>query len=181
MVQLANGKAEDEPPMHEEVREYLRKLLACGDFSTSDRNRRFLSYVVEETLAGRGSRIKAYTIAVAAFDRGEDFDPLTDPIVRIEASRLRRSLEPYYLTAGKADRIRIEIPKGSYIATFACADPEQAVESGCTPQAASDMPAELGLPCRKWSKDRVRIGPLSKGEFDAASETYAGADHRQAA
>ena len=43
-------------------------------------------------LEGRADRIKAYNIALAAFDRTEDFDPLTDPIVRIEASRLRRSL-----------------------------------------------------------------------------------------
>jgi TolB-like protein len=113
-------KADLDPcsPSPDEVRGYLRALLAGGEFNTSERNRRFLTYVVEETLQGRASRIKAYNIALAAFDRTEDFDPLTDPIVRIEASRLRRSLEHYYLTVGNADRIRIDIPKGSYAATF---------------------------------------------------------------
>jgi TolB-like protein len=105
-------------PSDEEVREQLRQMLGCSEFNTSDRNRRFLSYVIEETLAGRSDRIKAYNIAVTAFDRSEDFDPLTDPIVRIEATRLRRAVEHYYLTAGKVDRIRIDMPKGSYVATF---------------------------------------------------------------
>jgi adenylate cyclase len=105
-------------PTAEEVKPYLRELLGRGAFSASERHRRFLSYVVQETLEGRANRIKAYNIALAAFDRMEDFDPLTDPIVRIEAARLRRSLQHYYLTAGQADRIRIDIPKGSYAATF---------------------------------------------------------------
>ena len=100
------------------VREHLLLLLAHKAFDASKRNRRFLTYVVDEALAGRGDRIKAYNIALAAFDRASDFDPLTDPIVRIEAGRLRRSLELYYLTAGRADRIRIDVPKGSYVPTF---------------------------------------------------------------
>ncbi len=104
----------------DEVLTYLRELLEREEFSASERNRRFLSYVVQETVEGRGDRIKAYNIALAAFDRAENFDPLTDPIVRIEAGRLRRSLEHYYLTAGQTDRIRINIPKGSYAASFLC-------------------------------------------------------------
>jgi adenylate cyclase len=131
MVQLADKKADHQPFADKEIREYLQKLLACSDFDASARNKRFLSYVVEETLSGRAKGIKAYNIALAAFDRGEDFDPTTDPIVRIEASRLRRSLEHYYLTTGKADQIRIDIPKGSYIASFTSgnAHKEQSVAS----------------------------------------------------
>src|SRR5215510_12185037 len=117
-------------PASDEVKSYLRTLLGRSEFGASERNRRFLSYVVKETLEGRADRIKAYNIALAAFDRTEDFDPLTDPIVRIEAGRLRRSLAHYYLTAGKSDRIRIEIPKGSYSATFGWADEEQAPPHG---------------------------------------------------
>jgi adenylate cyclase len=111
-------QTKDNGPSAKDVLAYLHELLQQSAFSASERNRRFLSYVVEETLQGRADRIKAYNIALAAFDRTAEFDPLTDPIVRIEASRLRRSLEHYYLTAGCADRIRIAIPKGSYAATF---------------------------------------------------------------
>ncbi len=102
----------------EAVRAQVARILASADFDASERNRRFLSYVVEQTLAGRGDRIKAYGIAVAVFDRDDSFDPQSDPIVRIEASRLRRSLERYYLLAGQGDPIRIEIPKGGYVPAF---------------------------------------------------------------
>jgi adenylate cyclase len=115
---------EDNAPIEEEVRLELQKMLASKDFDSSSRNRRFLTFVVEETLAGRGNRIKAYNVALAVFDRPSDFDPLTDPIVRIEASRLRRSIEHYYFTGGLADPVRIAIPKGSYVATFAYANPD---------------------------------------------------------
>jgi len=105
-------------PSDEEVEAQLRLLLGRDDFRASERNRRFLSYVVAETLGGRAARLKAYNIALAVFDRAHDFDPVTDPIVRIEGSRLRRALDRYYSTAGKSDRIRIDMPKGSYSVTF---------------------------------------------------------------
>lgn len=93
----------------------LQRILDSKEFDASDRNRRFLRYVVEEMVAGRSQRVKAYSIATSVFGRNESFDPQADPIVRIEASRLRRSLDRFYLTAGRADPIRITIPKGSYV------------------------------------------------------------------
>ncbi len=175
MVRVANREADSQPPSHEEVREHLQKVLACGDFNTSDRNRRFLSYVVEETLAGRGSRLKAYNIALAALDRGEDFDPLTDPIVRIEASRLRRSLEHYYLTAGKADRIRIDIPKGSYIAVFTRADPEATPSPDeQTPRAALDTPVEPARPPRPSHPRDKRLVPLTAAVLTLVAVVWLG-------
>ncbi|QCO03659.1 hypothetical protein D3867_16610 (plasmid) [Azospirillum argentinense] len=88
--------------------------MASDHFDASDRNRRFLRYVVEECLDGRAQQIKAYCIAVSVFNREPSFDPQSDPIVRLEAGRLRRSLEHYYLTAGREDPIRIVVPKGGY-------------------------------------------------------------------
>jgi adenylate cyclase len=96
----------------------LQRVVVSRDFMPSERKRRFLKYVVQETLAGRADRIKAYTIAVDVFDRDPSFDPLADPVVRIEAGRLRRCLEHYYLAEGTADRIRITIPKGGYVPQF---------------------------------------------------------------
>jgi adenylate cyclase len=109
-----------------EIREELDRILASADFDASERNRRFLRHVVEETLAGRADRIKGYSVATAVFDRDASFDPQIDPIVRIEASRLRRSLDHYYLTGGHDDAIRVSIPKGGYVPTFSAreaADP----------------------------------------------------------
>ena len=100
------------------VRAQLMKVLDSADFDASERNRSFLGYVVEEALSGRTARIKAYTIATSVFGRGADFDPQLDSIVRIEAGRLRRSLDNYYLREGADDPVRIVIPKGTYVPTF---------------------------------------------------------------
>ena len=158
--------AEDNIPTEVEVRLELQKMLASKDFDTSSRNCRFLAFVVEETLASRGNRIKAYNVALAVFDRSSDFDPLTDPIVRIEASRLRRSIEHYYLTGGLADRVRIAMPKGSYVATFAYANPDDPglpVPEAITPidveePAAEDITATV-VPVIEFRKPiRSQIG-----------------------
>ena len=102
----------------EDCRAQLALILNSADFDATGREHRFLSHVVEEALAGRGDRIKAYSIAVEVFGRDLSFDPQTDPIVRIEAGHLRRALERYYLTAGQADPILITVPKGGYVPTF---------------------------------------------------------------
>lgn len=105
------------------VRAELWRVVASPDFGASERNCKFLSHVVEETLARRADRIKAYAIATTVFGRDERFDPQLDSIVRIEAGRLRRSLERYYLTAGRDDPVRIEIPRGSYVPVFTSPPP----------------------------------------------------------
>lgn len=96
------------------VRAQLHTILSSPDFIVPARLRAFLTFVVEECLAGRGDRIKAFSIATHVFGRDDDFDVLNDPVVRIEAGRLRRALERYYLLSGRHDPIIIDIPKGSY-------------------------------------------------------------------
>jgi hypothetical protein len=90
------------------VRRELEQVLASPDFVASDRLRKFLRFVVEEALAGRGDRLHAYPIALEVLGRDASFDPQTDPVVRMEAGRLRRRLERYYLEAGQSDPVRIE-------------------------------------------------------------------------
>ncbi|HET6520672.1 MAG TPA: hypothetical protein VFG47_12770 [Geminicoccaceae bacterium] len=107
-----------EGPAPEAVRAELKRILASTEFSVSDRLRGFLRFVVDETLAGRAGRIKAFTVAVEVFGRGDGFDPQTDPVVRLEAARLRRALDHYYLVAGRDDPVRIDIPRGGYVPTF---------------------------------------------------------------
>ena len=105
------------------VRRALERILVSPGFDASARNRRFLEHIVEETLAGRADRLKGLTIAIDVFGRDATIDPQHDPVVRIEAAKLRRSLERYYLTAGQEDPIRIDIPKGTYVPTFERRDP----------------------------------------------------------
>ena len=110
-----DGLAEPSP---EKVRQQLRKILRSRDFRSHPRRSTFLQYVVEETLADRAEAIKGFSIAVAVFDRDETFDQQTDPVVRLEARRLRQDLDSYYATDGRNDPVRISIPKGSYVPRF---------------------------------------------------------------
>jgi hypothetical protein len=119
---------DDRQPSHRVVRAQLERILASAEFVPPDRLKSLLRFVVEETLAGRAERLKAYTIAVHVFGRDEDFDPQSDPVVRMEAGKLRRRLERYYLGAGGRDPIRIEIPKGTYAPTFLLHDDGKAAE-----------------------------------------------------
>ena len=96
------------------IREQLDRILHSGPFLQSRRRQRFLEFIVNESLAGRSERLKAYNVALEVFDRPESFDPVVDPLVRIEAARLRDKLREYYDADGHSDPIRIELPKGSY-------------------------------------------------------------------
>jgi hypothetical protein len=87
------------------VREALERVCASEGFRKAPQLAAFLRYVVERTLAGDAASLKGYSIATEALGRGPDFDPQSDPIVRVEAGRLRRTLEGYY--AGPDVRFRL--------------------------------------------------------------------------
>lgn len=105
-------------PSNHEVSVQLRRIAGSADFDTSQRSVDFLRFVVDEALAGRGNAISQHAIACQVFGRGDNFDSSIDPIVRMQAGRVRRSLEHYYLTAGAADPVLVSLPKGSYVPTF---------------------------------------------------------------
>ncbi len=105
-------------PGPEEIRAHLEKLLAGRLFVRSLRLCRFLRFSVEESLAGKGGRLKEQIIGMEVFDRKSDYDPRIDPIVRVEARRLRAKLKAYYASAGRGDSIMIGLPKGAYIPFF---------------------------------------------------------------
>lgn len=96
----------------------LDRILASSEFARSKRMSRFLRYTVEAVLSGQADDIKEYRIGVDVFDRRPDYDPRVDPIVRVEARRLREKLTAYYETAGPTDEVVITFEKGSYVPTF---------------------------------------------------------------
>jgi TolB-like protein len=100
------------------VHAQLQKIFRCPAFSVSDILRRFLTYIIEETLTGRSNTIKEYTIAVNVLNKPISFKPQHDAIVRIHAGRLRRALNYYYKDLGMGDEIEITVPKGSYVPVF---------------------------------------------------------------
>jgi TolB-like protein len=112
---VLNNAPSDEVISPDNIREELARLLASPEFKASPRRREMLAYLVEEMLAGRGDELKGYTIGTSVFGRGPDFDAQSDPVVRLEARRLRRDLASYYVSAGRADPLRISIPTGHYV------------------------------------------------------------------
>jgi TolB-like protein/Tfp pilus assembly protein PilF len=96
----------------------LDKVLASQAFCNAERLSRFLRFVVENALKDPRNRTKEYVIGVEVFDRGSSYNPSTDPIVRIQAGRLRSKLAEYYRTEGQDDPIIIELPKGAYVPVF---------------------------------------------------------------
>src|SRR5579863_9384177 len=97
------------------VRQRLDAILHSQTFHGARRQQKLLKHLVEERLAGRESLLKEYTVGVVVFERGEAFDPRIDPIVRVEASRLRSRLEKYYESEGNDSDLRIQLPRGSYV------------------------------------------------------------------
>ncbi|MBC2710439.1 MAG: hypothetical protein HGJ94_05410 [Desulfosarcina sp.] len=134
------------------IQRQLERILASEEFQATDRQREFLQFVVTETIAGRVEEIKGYTVATQVFGRKEDFNQATDPIVSIQANKLRRALERYYLVAGKQDPVRIDIPKGTYVPTFC---EQRVVESDGT--SSSGEGSEI---CFEGSWPSVLIRPF---------------------
>nr|WP_319386016.1 hypothetical protein [uncultured Roseibium sp.] len=140
-------------PGHSEetVRAALVSALESPEFRSAPQLRSFLDFIVHAALEQNREKIKGYTIAVEALGRSEDFNPVTDPIVRVEAARLRRRLAKYYAGTGASERVRIVIPKGSYAPEFE-AKPQSVIdEDGSSP-----------------SDDVVTI-PASQGNGDAGA------------
>jgi TolB-like protein/Flp pilus assembly protein TadD len=104
--------------LEEPVRRQLSLVLKSRSFRQVDRLQRFLAFIVEETLAGRGDVLKEYPIGVDVFGKDSSFDPRMDPIVRVQARRLRIRLATYYRDEGQGDGIIIDLPKGGYSPIF---------------------------------------------------------------
>jgi TolB-like protein len=114
-----NVRAKTDLPMDaDRIRRQLRRILDSSAFGATHAQKAFLEFVVEKALAGKSEEIKGYTVATRVFGRRADFDQATDPIVSIQANKLRRALANYYLVTGKKDPIRIDIPKGAYVPSF---------------------------------------------------------------
>ncbi|MDI1344738.1 MAG: hypothetical protein PSV22_11640 [Pseudolabrys sp.] len=105
-------------PTADEACAALGLVLASEAFRASPQLAAFLEFVVKAVLEVKGDRVKSYTIGVEVLRRPLNFDPQTDPTVRVEATRLRRALDRYYAGPGQSDAVVIELPRGSYVPTF---------------------------------------------------------------
>ncbi len=126
------------PPSDKNISRQLQRMLNSPGFHASPQQVAFLEFVVNKTLTGKAAEIKGYSVATEVFGRGPDFDQSVDPVVSIQASRLRRALERYYLTAGKHDPIRIIIPRGTYVPKFIEQFPSEKKIAAVAPPSVSD-------------------------------------------
>ena len=140
--------------------EQLDRILKSGPFQQSRRRQRFLQYIVNETLAGRGERLKGYNIALSVFDRPKTFDPAIDPIVRIEAARLREKLREYYETEGQGDPIDIELRKGTYAPHIAFRQPADD-ENQAPAEGPAALKDEMPLPARRGMRRQIALPVLA--------------------
>jgi TolB-like protein len=124
-----------EAPSTEDVRGQLERILASQAFAGSPRLRTFLRYVVDRALAGEGGQLKEYSIGADVFERGEQYDPRIDSIVRVEARRLRAKVDEYYGGEGAGDRVIVTIPRGSYVPLF-----EAREAAGTSPRPPVGLP-----------------------------------------
>jgi TolB-like protein len=174
-------------PGQDEIQQQLKRLLSSATFSSANRLRRFLQFVVEKALAGESDRLKEYVIGVEVYDRDIEYDPRVDSIVRVEAGRLRTKIREYYDTYGREDIVLIRMPKGGYSPEFVLRDsaelqtlqnptantiqnstnhPGTALSKPGTRTAvlAGAMVALLGLLVAAWQMDSVdSLAPAATG------------------
>ncbi|HXJ86698.1 MAG TPA: hypothetical protein VMS18_07780 [Candidatus Binatia bacterium] len=108
-----------------EKRQELHRVLESKYFKNSPKKSRFLEFVAEQTFSGEGQKLNEYLIGVEAYERGVDFDPQQNPIVRVQAHEIRQLLKKYYAEEGKSNLIRMDLPPGHYVPQFKRSPGEQ--------------------------------------------------------
>jgi serine/threonine-protein kinase len=119
------------------VRTELEKILSSETFGQSESLKRFLRHVVEAKLAGKDDELKELALGTEVFERGGNYDPRIDPVVRVQATRLRSKLRDYYQREGAPAQVIIELPKGTYVPVF-------------TPAESGGMTEDPPVRDRKW-------------------------------
>jgi adenylate cyclase len=146
----------------------MARMVDASAFSGGPRTKSFLQYIVEQTLSGNASRLKQYTVATEVFGRDSTFNPEADPIVRLEAGKLRRALEMYYFRTGDADPIRISVPKGSYVPVFEVNERSTFTEVPLSPAGGAE-----GATSRALDSQRLSVLPFNFQTDDDACKLFA--------
>ncbi|MBI4906667.1 MAG: tetratricopeptide repeat protein [Acidobacteria bacterium] len=144
------------PPLPDAVRGQLEKTLSSKTFESSPQLCRFLRFLVDQEIAGRGAELKEFVLAMEVFGKGDSFDPRVDTVVRTEARRLRQKLMEYYQSEGRGDAIEIILPKGCYRAVFQPPRPEVS-----SPSRSSTVPHRSS----RWIATAIGISLLAAGGY----------------
>ena len=144
------------------VQRHLEKVVVSAEMCRSKKLCQFLRFTVQEVLRGHGSELKEYAIAVGVFKRGREFDPGADPIVRVQARRLRSKLARYYQSEGRDEPIQIEYPVGGYSPVFVRRNPSEGAARPMLPA----IPAEESSGARRIAVlPFIDVGPEDSQSF----------------
>lgn len=130
-----------------DIREELDRVLESRCFRSRKAAQKFLSYIVEQTIDGRGKDINQYSIATEGLNKEYDFDPSSNPLIRVQAGRLRKQLEEYYAGEGRENMVRIMLPVGSYQPAFMNRDEHQKLNVFAGRPRSPGMSQGPGLVC----------------------------------
>lgn len=137
-------------PPRAEIEAALARIQEWPGLARSPQLAKFLNYIVGAKLDGNDAGIKAYSIAVDVFGRPQTFDPQTDPIVRVQARRLRAAMEEYYAGEGAGETVRFYLPVGRYIPEIRGASDETSVPGAESPMPVGVDVPPVGTPERPW-------------------------------
>lgn len=158
--------------MDSQERDELKAVLQSDVFVRAPRQAKLLRYICNEYFEGRGSNVKEYNLASEVFGRAVEFDQSKDPIVRVEAHRLRQKLKVYYKGEGAGHPLRIVLDPGSYAPRFIPADgvaslesPGNAAFSQPTENLDAESPIQLlrGIAARIRAMSGFRVLPVALG------------------
>jgi len=140
------------------LRQHLAEILSGEAFRGSARSGQFLTYIVNQYLAGEISGLKERSIGIELFGRKPTYDTSTDAIVRVTASDVRKRLRQHYMLAGSRSSCHISLPSGSYIPVIATSDDEETGSSLTPLGTESGRPVET-KPERSLPTVRAKVGP----------------------
>lgn len=140
----------------------VERICASPEWAQSPRMGQFLRFVTGQTLEGRGAEIKETVVGVHVFGREAGYDPKLDPVVRVEARRLRAKLLEYYAGSGSTDPVRVELPKGTYQPSFSILEAAQPQPSGPAPTVSSTITSNPSEP-RMWRWVAAALAALAFG------------------
>jgi len=127
----------------EQCEEQLRRIVHSETLRHASTLQRLLQYLGTKATEDPLGEIKEYTIGMDVFERGPDYDPKIDTIVRVQIHRLRLKIKEYYEGEGRADQIWVELPKGHYLPTF---EPRTAVITELVPPETASAPIPAAIP-----------------------------------
>lgn len=145
MAHNAMGYGQSLAPNGDDVDLALQRILASPEFRASPRLSAFLSFCVQRSAEGRADTLKAYTIATQVFMRPDHFDPQADPIVRVEATRLRRAMQRYYSQEGMQDPLHLIMERGQYGVTFVTPPAREQSDGAAIPQLSVSLLERLAV------------------------------------